>query len=700
MHVKRHNAAVDAMEKVAASFNEQIRSYKARATDARATPLSINARHTGLRRRPAARADGARRRRRALSGDATDKEPDHAQPARVVITGAARPDWLPARFQDCLRQMLGTNQPVILQLLEIPPALGALNGVVMELEDCAFPTLHGVVATDQAEVAFADADYALLVGAKPRGPGMERSDLLKGNAQIFSAQGKAMNEKPHATLKVLVVGNPANTNALIAQQNAPDLNPANFTAMTRLDHNRAMAQLAEKTGQHVNDIGELTIWGNHSATQYPDVSHAKVGDKPAEDLVDETWLVDDFIPTVQQRGAAIIKARGASSAASAASAAIDHVRDWALGTPGDEWVSMAVPADGSYASSRRDLLLPCRCSGGRYEIVQDLDISEFSRRAWTRPRPSCARSARPSPICCELTHRGRHAVAGRTQALATTPGLPGQSVILSCPRRHRRRRPARLSRERFCSLVSLAARPRGRRPHPGLPPHRPALRDHRDGFRDAGLCPVRHRLVAVESSALGRLCRPRRAQFRRFRRHRVTAPLLRMYRTMMPSLSDTEREALEAGTVLVGRRAVYRHADWSKLTSMPAPRLSAEEQAFLDGPTEELCRMLDEWQVTHELADMPPEVWACIKDQRFFAMIIPKEYGGWSFRRSRSPWCCRKSRHVPRTVPARPWRAQLARPGRAAVALRHGGAEAALPAGAGQRRRDPVLRADLAARRL
>lgn len=302
------------------------------------------------------------------------------KPARVVITGAAGQIGYQLAFRIASGQMLGTNQPVILQLLEIPPALGALNGVVMELEDCAFPTLHGVVATDQAEVAFADADYALLVGAKPRGPGMERSDLLKGNAQIFSAQGKAMNEKASRDLKVLVVGNPANTNALIAQQNAPDLNPANFTAMTRLDHNRAMAQLAQKTGQHVNDIRGLTIWGNHSATQYPDISHAKVGDKSAEDLVDEAWLVDEFIPTVQQRGAAIIKARGASSAASAASAAIDHVRDWALGTPGDEWVSMAVPADGSYGIDPGVIYsYPCRCSGGRYEIVQDLDISDFSR---------------------------------------------------------------------------------------------------------------------------------------------------------------------------------------------------------------------------------------------------------------------------------------------------------------------------------
>ncbi len=302
------------------------------------------------------------------------------KPARVVITGAAGQIGYQLAFRIASGQMLGANQPIILQLLEITPALEALKGVVMELEDCAFPTLQGIVATDQAEVAFKDANYALLVGAKPRGPGMERADLLMGNAKIFSAQGKAMNAQAARDIKVLVVGNPANTNALIAQQNAPDLNPANFTAMTRLDHNRALAQMAAKTGSHVNDIRGMTIWGNHSATQYPDVSQVSVADKPASDLIDQQWLAKEFIPTVQQRGAAIIKARGASSAASAASAAIDHVRDWALGTPGDEWVSMAVPADGSYGIEPGIVYsFPCRCSGGRYEIVQGLEISDFSR---------------------------------------------------------------------------------------------------------------------------------------------------------------------------------------------------------------------------------------------------------------------------------------------------------------------------------
>ncbi|MEM6810467.1 MAG: malate dehydrogenase [Pseudomonadota bacterium] len=301
-------------------------------------------------------------------------------PVRVAITGAAGQIGYQLAFRIASGQLLGPDQPVILQLLEIPPALPALEGVVMELDDCAFPTLAGVVATDQAETAFADADYALLVGARPRGPGMERKDLLEANAAIFSAQGKAMNDVASRNIKVLVVGNPANTNALIAQSNAPDLNPANFTAMTRLDHNRAMAQLAMKTGKHVNDIKNMIIWGNHSATQYPDVSHASVGGAAAKSLVDDSWLTDDFIPTVQQRGAAIIKARGASSAASAASAAIDHVRDWALGTPADSWVSMAVPADGSYGIEPGVIYsYPVRCSGGSYAIVQGLDIDDASR---------------------------------------------------------------------------------------------------------------------------------------------------------------------------------------------------------------------------------------------------------------------------------------------------------------------------------
>jgi malate dehydrogenase len=303
------------------------------------------------------------------------------KPARVTITGAAGQIGYQLAFRIASGQLLGPNQPVILQLLEIPPALGALKGVVMELDDCAFPTLQGVVATDNADEAFRDTDYALLVGAKPRGPGMERGDLLRENAKIFSVQGKALDRHASRNVKVLVVGNPANTNALIAQKNAPSLNPANFTAMTRLDHNRALAQLAAKLGVHVNAISRMIIWGNHSATQYPDISHAIVNEQPAAERVDQQWLVDDFIPTVQQRGAAIIKARGLSSAASAASAAIDHIRDWALGTPGDDWVSMAVPSDGSYGIKEGVIYsFPCRCTKGKYEIVDGLAISEFSRQ--------------------------------------------------------------------------------------------------------------------------------------------------------------------------------------------------------------------------------------------------------------------------------------------------------------------------------
>lgn len=302
-------------------------------------------------------------------------------PARVTITGAAGQIGYQLAFRIASGQLLGPNQPVILQLLEIPPALDALKGVQMELEDCAFPTLHGIVATDQPGLAFKDSDYALLVGAKPRGPGMERADLLKGNAQIFSAQGKALNEHASRDVKVLVVGNPANTNALIAQSNAPDLNAGNFTAMTRLDHNRALAQLAAKTSSHVSQISRMTIWGNHSSTQYPDISHAVVDERPAIEMVSRDWITKEFIPTVQQRGAAIIKARGLSSAASAASAAIDHVRDWVLGTPGDDWVSMAVPADGSYGIEPGVIYsYPCRCSHGRYTIVKGLEIDEFSSK--------------------------------------------------------------------------------------------------------------------------------------------------------------------------------------------------------------------------------------------------------------------------------------------------------------------------------
>ena len=301
-------------------------------------------------------------------------------PVRVTITGAAGQIGYQLAFRIASGQMLGDDQPVILQLLEIPPALPALHGVVMELDDCAFSTLAGIVATDDPNEAFKDSDYALLVGARPRGPGMERKDLLEANAAIFSVQGKAMNDFASKDIRVLVVGNPANTNALIAQCNAPDLNPRNFTSMTRLDHNRASAQLAAKTGKHVNDVRHMTIWGNHSATQYPDISHTSVDGTPALDLVEQTWLVDEFIPVVQQRGAAIIKARGASSAASAASAAIDHMHDWLLGTPDDDWVSMGIAADGSYGIEPGVVYsYPVRCHGGDYEIVQDLAISEFSR---------------------------------------------------------------------------------------------------------------------------------------------------------------------------------------------------------------------------------------------------------------------------------------------------------------------------------
>ena len=300
---------------------------------------------------------------------------------RVSITGAAGQIGYQLAFRIASGQLLGRDQPIILQLLEIPPAMEALKGVVMELEDCAFSSLAGIVATDQPETAFRDTDYALLVGAKPRGAGMERADLLMSNAQIFSVQGRALNDQASHNVKVLVVGNPANTNALIAQQNAPDLNAMNFTAMTRLDHNRAMAQLAAKTGKHVSQIKGMIIWGNHSATQYPDVSHATVDSRPVSELIDQSWLTDEFIPTVQQRGAAIIKARGASSAASAASAAIDHVRDWARGTPAGEWVSMAVPSDGSYGIDKGVIYsYPVECQAGAFRIVQTLEISDFSRQ--------------------------------------------------------------------------------------------------------------------------------------------------------------------------------------------------------------------------------------------------------------------------------------------------------------------------------
>lgn len=301
-------------------------------------------------------------------------------PVRVAVTGAAGQIGYSLLFRIAAGDMLGADQPVILQLLEITPALDALQGVVMELEDCAFPLLAGITTSDKAEEAFKDADYALLVGARPRGPGMERKDLLEANAAIFSAQGKALNAVASRKVKVLVVGNPANTNALIAQRNAPDLDPGLFTAMTRLDHNRAMAQLAIKTDMHSTDIAKMTIWGNHSATQYPDIFHAEVKGQAAKDMVDEAWLEQEFIPTVQQRGAAIIKARGQSSAASAASAAIDHMRSWALGTAEGDWVSMGIYSDGSYGIEKGLIYsYPCVCKDGQYEIVQGLAINEFSR---------------------------------------------------------------------------------------------------------------------------------------------------------------------------------------------------------------------------------------------------------------------------------------------------------------------------------
>src|ERR1700741_790680 len=290
-------------------------------------------------------------------------------PVRVMVTGAAGQIGYALLFRIAAGDMLGKDQPVILHLLEITPALPALNGVVMELNDCAFPTLAGIVCTDDANVACKDVDYALLVGARPRGAGMERKDLLEANGAIFAPQGKALNAHAKRDVKVLVVGNPANTNALIAQQNAPDLDPKNFTAMVRLDHNRALSQLAEKTGKDTTDINKVTIWGNHSSTQYPDLHHATVGGKPALRLVDQSWYEKDFIPTVQQRGAAIIKARGLSSAASAASAAVDHMHDWALGSNG-KWVSMGVPSDGSYGIKPGLVYgYPCICKGGSYEIV-------------------------------------------------------------------------------------------------------------------------------------------------------------------------------------------------------------------------------------------------------------------------------------------------------------------------------------------
>jgi malate dehydrogenase len=301
-------------------------------------------------------------------------------PVRIAVTGAAGQIGYALLFRIAAGEMLGKDQPVILQLLEVTPAMKALEGVVMELDDCAFSTLAGVETSDDANVAFKDADYAYLVGARPRGAGMERNDLLQANAAIFSLQGKALNDNASRDVKVLVVGNPANTNALITLKNAPDLNPANITAMMRLDHNRALAQLAAKVGHSVDDIQRLCIWGNHSTTQYPDLHHATVGGKPAIEMVDSEWYEKEFIPTVAKRGAAIIDARGASSAASAANAALEHMRDWVNGPADGDWLSMGIPSTGAYGIPEGLIFsFPVQCSGGEYKIVEGLEINDFSQ---------------------------------------------------------------------------------------------------------------------------------------------------------------------------------------------------------------------------------------------------------------------------------------------------------------------------------
>jgi malate dehydrogenase len=302
-------------------------------------------------------------------------------PVRVAVTGAAGQIGYSLLFRIASGAMLGPDQPVILQLLEITPALKALEGVAMELDDCAFPLLAGIVGTDDANVAFGDADYALLVGAMPRKAGMERSDLLSANGAIFTVQGQALSDSANKGVKILVVGNPANTNALIAMSNAPDLDPGQFTAMTRLDHNRAIGQLSARLQTPVSSITKMTIWGNHSTTQYPDLFHAEVDGKNAYELVgDHQWVDSTFIPTVAKRGAAIIEARGSSSAASAANAAIDHMRSWALGTASGDWVSMAIRSDGSYGVAEGIISsFPCTTAGGRYEVVQGLEIDDYSR---------------------------------------------------------------------------------------------------------------------------------------------------------------------------------------------------------------------------------------------------------------------------------------------------------------------------------
>lgn len=301
-------------------------------------------------------------------------------PVRIAVTGAAGQIGYSLLFRIAAGEMLGSNQPIIFQLLEITPALKALEGVVMEIDDCAYPLVAGFVLTDDVNIAFKDVDYTLLVGAKPRSAGMERSDLLEANGGIFKVQGKALNEHASRDVKVVVVGNPANTNANTAMINAPDLNPKNFTALTRLDHNRALAQLAAKTKSDVSDIKKMIIWGNHSTTQYPDLNHATVAGKAAYDLVDRSWYENEYIPRVAKRGAEIINARGASSAASAANAAINHIHDWVMGTPEGDWTSMAVPSDGSYGIPEGlTYSFPVTCNNGEYKIVQGLEIDDFSR---------------------------------------------------------------------------------------------------------------------------------------------------------------------------------------------------------------------------------------------------------------------------------------------------------------------------------
>nr|VFK50028.1 MAG: malate dehydrogenase (NAD) [Candidatus Kentron sp. TC] len=302
-------------------------------------------------------------------------------PVHVAVTGAAGQIAYSLLFRIASGEMLGKDQPVILRLLEITPAMKALDGVVMELKDCAYPLVRDIIATDDINVAFKDVGCAMLVGAKPRGPGMERADLLSENGKIFGPQGKALNEHAKRDVKVVVIGNPANTNALIAMKNAPDLDPRQFTAMMRLDHNRAISQLAEKTGSAVADIEKITVWGNHSPTQYPDINHATIGGKPATSFVETSWVRDEFMPRVQKRGAEIIGARGSSSAASAAYAGLEHIRDWNVGTPKGGWVTMGIPSDGSYGIPEGVIYgYPVTASGGRYEIVQGLDIDEFSRQ--------------------------------------------------------------------------------------------------------------------------------------------------------------------------------------------------------------------------------------------------------------------------------------------------------------------------------